>query len=345
MRLPRLLLAVLSLAVVASVALVAQQEPSGLKMARAARGFLETLNDEQRAQTIFPFDHPERYNWHFVPLQDQNRKPTRKGLSLEAMNAKQRNAALELIRSGLSLDGFRRATTIMSLEEILREQEKGGTLVRDPDWYFFTIFGDPGATGRWGWRVEGHHLSLNFTIENGQVVAATPMFLGANPATVMEGPRKGLRILAASEDLARDLFRSLNEEQRKLAFVTRHFPEVKAQNRLPEVGPAVGLPASQMTAAQRDTLSELLKAYLSSMPPDFAAEELRKILEKGLDHVHFAWSGGTDPGQERTYRIQGPTFLVEFLNVQPDSARNPANHIHSCWRSLSNDFGLASAKN
>lgn len=344
MRLSRHLLAVVCLLVVGSVALVVQEEPSGAKMARAARHFLDTLNDEQRSQAMFPFDHPERYNWHFVPLQDQNRKPTRKGLSLEAMSTRQRNAALELVRSGLSLDGFRRATTIMSLEEILREQEKGGTLVRDPDWYFFTIFGEPGATSRWGWRVEGHHLSLNFTIENGQVVAATPMFLGANPATVMEGPRKGLRVLAASEDLARDLFRSLNEEQRKAAFMTRHFPEVKAQNRLPEVGPPVGLPGSQMTAAQKETLLELLKAYLSSMPPDFAAEELRKILDKGLEAVHFAWSGGTDPGQERTYRIQGPTFLIEFLNVQPDSARNPANHIHSCWRSLSNDFGLATAK-
>jgi len=338
----RVALSLVASAVVVSLAYVAQnQEPSGIAMVRAAQRFLQSLTPEQRAKAVHPFEDGERFNWHFVPLQDRNRNATRKGLPLEAMNMDQRQLALELVRSGTSLEGFRRATTIMSLEEILREQERGGAIVRNPDWYFFTIFGEPGTTGQWGWRVEGHHLSLNFTVDDGKVIAATPMFFGANPATVREGTRKGLRILAAAEDTARELFVSLDEGQRREALVPQHFAEVKAQNKLPEIGPPVGLPGSRMTKAQKDLLLGILKAYLQAMPQDWAEAEMQQILANGLDEVRFAWSGGTEPGQERTYRVQGATFVIEFLNVQPDSARNPANHIHSCYRSLRNDFGLA----
>src|SRR5262249_54171239 len=147
------------------------------------------------------FDSKERTNWHFVPLQDKEKRPTRKGLPLGEMNEEQRKAALALVSAGTSPEGDKKATTIMSLETILRELERGGAMVRDPAWYFFTVFGTPSKTGKWGWRVEGHHLSLNFTLDGGKVISATPAFFGANPATVMQGPRKGLRTLPEAEDL------------------------------------------------------------------------------------------------------------------------------------------------
>jgi hypothetical protein len=178
-------------------------------------------------------------------------------------------------------------------------------------------------------------------VDNGKVVSATPAFMGANPAYVHEGPRKGLRTLAAAEDLARDLFKSLDEPQKKAAHQVKHHTEVKALNQLPEVGPPEGLAAAKMNQQQRQMLIDLLKAYTCSMPADVAEAEMSAIHRAGLNGIHFAWAGGTENGQEHTYRVQGPTFLIEFLNVQKDSANNPANHIHSCWRSLKNDFGLA----
>src|SRR5207248_10299893 len=122
-----------------------------------------------------------------------------------------------LLKAGTSPAGYTQATTIMSLEGILHELEKNGANVRNPGWYFLTVFGTPSKTGRWGWRIEGHHLSLNFALDHGKITAATPAFFGANPAEVKAGDRKGLRTLPEVEDLARELIRSLTEEQRQVA--------------------------------------------------------------------------------------------------------------------------------
>src|SRR5271165_6083862 len=185
-------------------------------MVIAARHFLDTLKPDQKAQATFPFEDKERTNWNFVPLQDNaTKKPTRKGLPLQDMTPEQKKAALALVRAGTSESGNVTATTIMSLESILKQQENGA-MVRNPEWYFFTIFGNPDKTGSWGWRVEGHHLSLNFTMSGSDVVAATPFFFGANPAEIKSGPKKGQRILAPAEDFARELFNSLKDDQKQV---------------------------------------------------------------------------------------------------------------------------------
>jgi hypothetical protein len=228
----------------------------------------------------------------------------------------------------------------MSLESILRGLEKGGRLVRNPEWYFFTIFGTPSKTGKWGWRVEGHHLSLNFTIDGGKVLAATPAFFGANPATVMQGPRKGTRTLPEADDLAKKLFETLDEDQKKIAYQKERFPEIDARNRSPKLGEAKGLPAARMTEKQRGLLLRLLQAYASRMPDDVAEAEMSEVHKAGLEQIYFAYNGGLESGKPHTYRVQGPTFVIEFLNVQEDSAKNPANHIHSVWRNTKGDFGL-----
>jgi hypothetical protein len=343
MRLFRITLALSCALVLVGVAYVGQdKESAGTKMVAAAKKLQASLTPEQREKAVFAYDNKERTNWYFTPRQDAKKRTTRKGLPLEEMTEEQKQAALALLKAGTSEGGYTQATTIMSLESILNELEKGGSMVRRPGWYFLTIFGDPAKKGSWGWRVEGHHLSLNFTLDGAKVVASTPAFFGANPATVKQGERKGLRTLAEAEDLAKELYRSLDEDQRKIAFLEKPFTdsEIGEAKASVNTGDPKGLPASKMNEPQKAKLDALLKSYANRMPAEVAQTELAQIKEAGLDKVHFAYTGGLEAGQAHTYRIQGPTFVVMFLNEQADSAKNPANHIHSAWRSIKCDFGL-----
>ncbi len=299
------------------------------EMAEAANNFLAALTPEQRAEAVYELQDGERLNWHFIPRE-------RKGLPLKAMTPAQQHLAHGLLSSGLSNRGYVKATTIMSLESVLKEIEQGKGPARDPERYFFTIFGQPEAKGTWAWRVEGHHLSLNFTVVDGEVAGATPSFFGTNPGEVREGPRKGLRVLGAEEDLGRQLVKSLSEEQRTVAILQTAAPQdvITSTNR--HVQPLVpdGLPASKMTQAQKQNLSLLLSEYVSRHRPELAEMDMRKIQAAGLDKIHFAWAGGLEPGQAHYYRVQGPTFVMEYDNTQ-----NNANHIHTVWRDFDHDFG------
>jgi len=341
MKLSRVLLALTLVVALTGVAYVEQaQQLSGVKMARAAKALLVTLSPDQKARISVPFEDRERLNWHFVPLEDKQKHSTRKGLPLEAMSNEQKEAALALLRAGTSGDGYSSATAIMSLETILKELEQGRGPVRNPGWYFFTVFSTPSNSSKWGWRVEGHHLSLNFVLAGGKVLSATPAFMGANPATVMAGDQKGKRTLAKAEDLAKALYRSLDEEQKRVAHQNKQFPEIEGASDTPHVGSARGIAVSQMSPSQRNLLMRLLQAYLDRMPADVAESELASLTRAGIENIHFAFAGGLETGEPHTYRLQGPTFVVEFLNVQADSAHNPANHIHSAWRTIHGDFGI-----
>jgi hypothetical protein len=340
----KMALALLALLAVAGIAYVAQQtETSGAGMVAAADGLVGSLTKDQKKQAIFAYESDERFDWNFIPLQDkETRKSTRKGLPLEEMTADQKEAALALVKAGTSASGYLTATTIMSLEAILLDQEgKKGAMVRNPGWYFFTIFGTPSKTGKWGWRVEGHHLSLNFTMEGTQVVASTPCFFGANPAMVKAGKDTGKRILPQSEDHARDLFKSLDAEQKKAALQDKPFGEPGQKTKNPKLGAAVGLAASKMTKEQKAMLYKLVQSYTERLPKDIGALEWKQVNDGGFDSIHFAFTGSAEgPGKGFTYRVQGPSFVIEFLNIQNDSGGNPNNHIHSCWRRIQGDFGL-----
>lgn len=344
MNLRRLLLSSLVLGIVLSATLLGQEkDPVGTRMTEAAEKWLALLNDDQKGKAIFPFDSPERSNWFFIPLQDKANNPTRKGLRLEKMTAEQKEAARSLVAAGTSGKGYAKVIGIMSLESILRELEatKVGGLVRNPEWYFFTVFGSPSKTGKWGWRVEGHHLSLNFTVDRGKVVSATPYFLGANPAELRTGPKKGLRTLPEAEGPPRQLLEALSAEQKTLALQPKQFEEIEQGKTKPNVGPPVGLPAAKMDDKQKGILRQLLQGYADRMPAEVGTAEMARVMEAGLDKVHFALARDEDkPGKPFSYRVQGPTFVIEFLNIQNDSAGNPANHIHSSWRNLEGDFGL-----
>jgi hypothetical protein len=340
MKLLRVLLTLGILGALVGVAYVGQSaEPAGAKMVGAAEKFVGTLGADQKAKAVLAFDDKERFNWHFTPYQDNTRKPRHKGLPVEEMDEKQKDAALALLKAGTSGAGYEKATTIMSLEAILADLEKDRGPGRKPGWYFFTVFGTPSKTGPWGWRVEGHHLSLNFTLDGGKVVSTTPAFFGANPATFLGGDRKGQKVLPGAVEQARELLASLDDDQKKAALQKEHFPEIQEATKAPTVGGPKGLAAAKMSEKQRDLLLKLIQDYAGRMPPDVAEREMAQVKEAGLDKVHFAFTGGVGAGQPHTYRVHGPTFVIEFLNVQADSAKNPANHIHSAWRSLKGDFG------
>lgn len=297
-------------------------------MAEAAQHFLAALTPEQRQQATFDLNDAERLNWHFIPRE-------RKGLPFKEMTPAQRLLAHALLSTGLSQRGYVKATTIMSLEQILRELEQGRGPTRDPELYYVTIFGEPGAQSTWGWRVEGHHLSVNFTLVNGQAVSA-PTFFGSNPAEVKTGPRQGLRVLAEEEDLARALVGSLSEAQRRQAIIQTDAPRdiITGADRKARRLEPLGIGYAALNSDQQHRLQELVEAYAQRHRPELATRDLEQIRQAGWDKVHFAWAGGLERGQGHYYRVQGPTFLLEYDNTQ-----NNANHIHSVWRDFANDFG------
>ncbi len=333
---PRVLVAAALLAGGLAGALVASQR-SATAMADAANRLLAGLSPEQRQQASFPYDSDERTRWNFIPTS----MFPRKGLPIKDMNPAQRKLALDLLKSGLSERGFITASAIMAHETILKAlEESNGTarIPRDPELYFFSVFGTPSAKGAWGWRVEGHHVSLHFDVADGIRVESTPSFFGANPAEVPGGPRQGLRILGAEEDAGRALLNALDDAQRAAAVITNVAPnEIVTGNKV-AIDPLspVGVPASQMTPGQRELLMRLVEVYASKMSADIAAERLARLRSAGVEKIAFAWAGATDSGagKKHYYRIQGPTFLVEFDNTQ-----NDANHIHSVWRDFNGDFG------
>ena len=303
---------------------------AGEEMAAAANKFLSALTPEQRSSATFELKSEERSNWQFVPK-------VRKGLTLQKMNAEQRTLAHSLLKSGLSAHGYQKATNIISLESVLKELEgPRGAMVRDGELYYFTIFGKPEAAGTWGWRVEGHHFSANFTVVKGELFSGTPSFMGTNPAEIRKGPRAGLRILADDEDLGRALVKALSEEQRQTAIFDKTAPKDIITSNRPKVMPleTAGIVAKKLTKEQTVQLKDLVKAYVNRLRGELAEADLARIDKAGWDKVYFAWAGGIEKGEPHYYRVQGPTFLIEYDNTQ-----NDANHIHAVWRDFDNDFG------
>ena len=310
-------------------------------MAAAADGWLASLDPEQRPKACYPFPaDEERTIWYYTPTE-------RGGLPLAEMGPVSQRLAHRLVASGLSEAGYNTAATVMGLENVLDAKEgwrhgyDGRTVPhrgRDPQLYFVSVFGDPGS-GSWGWRVGGHHVALNYTLLKDGGISASPLFLGANPATSrLVGPGV-LRPLAAEEDLGRELLDALAPDQRATALLSPEAPGDILQRNLPfvRVGPLEGLAGAGMLPQQRELLVGLLRQYFDRLPGPLAGLEAERALGaggEGLEAVHFGWAGGTEPGQPHYYRIQGPRLLIEYDNVQ-----NGANHVHSVWRDPEGDFG------
>ncbi len=302
---------------------------AGDDMLRAARYFMNTFSPDAQKSMTFDMNDEERQNWHYFPKD-------REGVSFKDMTPAQEKMAYAFLSSGLSREGYQKALNIMFLDQILHERQNQNP-IRNPDLYYFTLFGEPGLDTPWGWRVEGHHLSLNFTLADGQLVSTTPLFMGSDPAEVKEGPMRGLRALSPEETLGRELARSLTAEQRATAFLSEDAPAEILTRAERKVGPLEpkGLPVSQMDETQAGLFFHLLGTYVHRVREDAAEEIMKKMRETDRASLYFAWAGGLEPGQGHYYRVQGPAFVMEYDNTQ-----NHANHVHTVWRDFENDFGV-----
>ena len=327
----RLVIAAALVLVSVTASTVASQR-SATAMSSAASKWLASLSPEQRDRAVFPFDSEERMRWHYVP----NETFPRKGLTIKDMTESQRALAHELLKTGLSARGYLTATSIMELEKVLRAIEGGVRMARDHEAYLFSVFGTPGDKQAWGWRFEGHHLSVRFDVVGAKMTASAPAFFGANPAEVRDGPQKGTRVLGAEEDAGRALLDSLDATERAAAILPIEAPGDILTTTKVTVDPLspIGLKASAMTKPQRELLMSLIDVYAGLMAADVAAERMDRLKKAGLDNIAFAWAGETEKGKKHYYRLQGPTFLVEYDNTQ-----NDGNHIHSVWRDFNGDFG------
>jgi hypothetical protein len=299
----------------------------------AARAFLGSLSPELRGKASFPFDSPQRTEWFFVPRD-------RVGASLLMLDDRQSELLGPLLASALGPEGLLTTRGVLKHENILRRIETAAGVAnasrRDPGLYYTSVFGEPSAANPWSWRFEGHHLSVNVTQLPGQAPVVAPLFIGANPARVPNGAEAGFRLLAAEEDLARELITSLPEARRKLAIIDdTAYPDIITGND-PTVRPLefAGLAAAEMGVAGQQQLRRLIEVYTGRLTPASARDVLARLDRAGFGKVRFAWAGSIETGQKHYYRIHGPTLLIEYDNTQ-----NDANHIHTVFRDLERDFG------
>lgn len=300
------------------------------QLAAKANEFLSMLDEAQSAKARYDFEDEERLNWHFVPRE-------RHGISLKELNDKQRRAALNLLKASLSEPGYQKATNIMALENVLREVESRGPndTYRDPLNYYFTVFGNPETQELWGWRFEGHHISVNFSASDGMLVSSTPTFWGSNPAIVRSGRDTGKQVLKQETDLGFTLVNSLDMNQLKTAVFADKAPAeiITGNAKAAELQEPKGLAYTDMKDAQKKLFLQLLNVYVKNYQLGFSKRLMEKIEKAGIENLSFAWAGSLQPGAGHYYRIQGPMLLIEYDNTQ-----NNANHVHTVVRDLTNDF-------
>jgi len=335
-----------------AVAAVDALGPANSKSAiAAAKAFVVSLNSDQQRLAVIPFETEKRLDWHFIPID------SRKGLPLRDMSEPQRQAALTLMHKILSPSGYQRALDIFAYEAILLELEgPAAAKRRDYTKYFFTLFGEPNATSQWGLSIEGHHISINVTFENGAIVDSTPQFFGVNPATLKKSfsipditqPGKvrefdsGTRLLAQEEDTAFDLLKSMSPAQLQKAVYNEECPDdiQWAGEPQPQSKAKVGIQAKELKEPQRAMLKAILDSFNANMPEEVVQQRNALIKEAGVDQIYFGWAGAKDKTGQHYYRVQGPTFIAELCNFQTDPQGNIANHIHAVWRDMTGDFNL-----
>lgn len=317
-----------ALSMSASVPSAHDLKDTAARMRAAASALAASFEARKRDRLVRPFADAGRVSWHYTPR-------SRPGLSFADMDAAQREHVHALLKTALSAVGHQKAVNIIELELVLKEMEFAMSLLRDPEKYFVVLWGTPDAAKPWGWRFEGHHLSLNFTVRGDSAIATTPSFFGANPAEVKKGPKRGTRVLAAEEDEARRLLALLDEAQRRTAVIdARTYGDIvtAAQEQAMPLDNR-GIEVRAMNAAQRAQLRKLIEVYADSFEPALRAARLARV-DEGFEAARFAWAGSTEKGKQHYYRVQGPKFLIEY-----DASQNDGNHVHTVWRDFEGDFG------
>lgn len=322
-----------------ALGLIAYQQTTEDLMVTTANAWLASLNGNQVTSAQYKLDNPDYEMWHFVP--DNNfvtaRGYRRNGLTYNEMTPEQRSLADALLAASVSRAGFVSVKTIMSLEEVLRIQEKDTVGRRDVNVYHFSVFGKPSMEGDWAWRLEGHHVSLHFLMRDGKLASTSPTFLGANPHEVREGPRKGVRPLGGREDTARKLMMALDSGLQEQALVSdKAYRDIltSADTRAKLENQPRGISAAQLSDEQYAMLLAAADQYTLDLPTEQAERRKSAVRDTPREKLFFAWAGSIEPGGGDYYRIQSPEFLIEYDNTQ-----NGNNHSHSVWREFEGDFG------
>jgi hypothetical protein len=299
-------------------------------LSRKATDFLNTLTPDLREKILFDISDAERFNFNYVPIE-------RKGITFHDLTDAQKESAFILLRASISDQGFQKANDIMELEKVLMviENQAPENHYRDPLNYHFLIFGTPSNETPWGWRFEGHHVSLNFFSTQGMITSSTPSFFGSNPAIVKTGEQKGKQVLKMETDLGFKLVNSLSKHQLSVARISTEAPKeiITGNDRKAKNIEPIGISYTALTEPQRELFMQLLNVYVKNYEFGFAKTFLEKIRKAGFVNLSFAWAGGLQPGTAHYYRIQGPMLLIEYDNIQ-----NNANHVHTIVRDLTNDF-------
>jgi hypothetical protein len=331
------------------------------RITEALSELLAALDDQQRAKVGYAFDDAQRVDWAYFPRNHP-------GLPLQEMDLRQQKLTHALVAGSLSLPAYAKVTSIMALESVLNLlEERKADAVRDPGRYFVSVYGAPGGD-RWSWRFEGHHVCLNFTFAGGELLAPTPIFFGANPAEVRHGHSLVTKPCAEEEDAGRELLLSLDTAQKRRAvicdtappdFILMNVPYVpdvclpgEAATRIQNIlrfdllteeqrqalrfarTEPLGVAAAELSGRPRELLSQLIDVYVERLPGALAAVEREAIDRAGIDGIHFAWAGDESASGGHYYRLQGPSFLVEY-----DKTQDEANHTHAVWRDMARDFG------
>jgi hypothetical protein len=314
----------------------ADMQSAAAQISAAASYWLSTLDPGKREKASAELANAQREEWTPVPVQD------RPGLTLKEMTPAQRDGATKLLQSVLSERGLLTVAAIIELENVLRDLGGGsrfpnGEIIRDPELYAYRVYGDPGSAA-WGWRIEGHHVSIHTTVVDG-AVAVTPMFLGSNPMLVSGGIRQGKATLKARQDIGFELLHALSESERKKAILQETIDENSFDilTRDPKVAVPLepkGLCVGEMSGLQQAIVRRLVVEHLDKLRDDLGRQRLEKVNAEGINKLFFAWAGASEPGSPHYYRLQGKSFLIEYDNSQPG-----ANHIHSVWREFDGDFG------
>lgn len=325
-----------AVATVLTIGSVARADDPIAEMTQTAQRILSLLDAPQRAKCLQPLDGPAREQWNFVPDKFIVPDGKRNGLPLTEMTSQQRLLTHALLSTVLSNSGYHKAVSIMALEQVLHEMENNNP-IRNPDLYYLSVYGEPAAESTWGWRFEGHHLSLNFTIQGGKHISVTPVFWGSNPAEVRQGPLSGLRVLDAEESLARELVESLTPDQRMKAIIAMDVPADILTGNQPSVsaktlGSVGGISDADLSPEQQQKLRQLLKYYAGNFQSLSDAASDSQVAKDS--NLRFVWVGDTKPGSPHYYRIQSETYVFEY-----DKTQNDANHIHAAWRDFAGDFG------
>jgi len=296
-----------------------------------ANAFLATLSPELKARTLFTLlKDEERFNLNFVPKE-------RKGPTFHDFNDQQKTAALALLKASLSAQGYQKTVDIMELEKVLVivENQKPDSHYRDPLNYHFCIFGTPAPDKPWGWRFEGHHISINFASSYGKIISSTPSFFGANPGIVKIDEQKGKQALKLESEIGLTLVNSLTQEQLKIARFSEEAPHeifTGTMRKVSNIEPR-GISYKGLSKDQQKTFLQLLDVFVKNYELGFSKTLMDKITKAGIENLSFAWAGGLQYGLPHYYRIQGPMLLIEYDNTQTN-----ANHVHTVVRDLTNDY-------